>query len=80
MNESVFGIIHVGEDRVFLVDLDLGNMSVTNDAERVYECVQRDYPGKRVIYLDSMGKWDEICLNSSGYAIFVTYGGYEFWF
>lgn len=46
-------------DKVFVVDLDDG-MSVTNDAEAVYAEVTAEHPGKRFIYRDTMGRWDEI--------------------
>ena len=76
MNKADFKITHVTEDRVFVVDLNLGNMSVTNDAERVYKEVRQRHPNKRVIYKDSMGNWDEIRLNSRGSALFLAYAGY----
>jgi hypothetical protein len=55
-----FEIIAVEDDRVFVVDLNLGSKSVTNDAEYVWEQVQRQYPNRRLIYRDSEGEWNEI--------------------
>jgi len=55
-----FKIVQIDPDRIFIIDLDLGNKSVTNDAEYVIGVIQRDYPGKRLIYRDSSGIWDEI--------------------
>lgn len=60
MNHADYEIVRVEEDRVFIVDLDLGKKSVTNDSDFVYDEVRRVFPGKRVIYRDSMGRWDEI--------------------
>ena len=71
-----FQIVQIDTDRVFIVDLDLGNKSVTNDAEYVIGVIQRDYPGKRLIYRDSGGVWDEITGNSSA-ANFVSYDFFE---
>jgi hypothetical protein len=46
---------------VWIVDLDLaGRRSVTNDAEAVCALLQRSYPNHRIIYMDSMGLWDEL--------------------
>ena len=45
---------------VFIVDLDNGGRSVTNDAEAVWAEVQAKHPGSRLVYRDTMGRWDEI--------------------
>lgn len=69
-----FDIIQVEEDRVFIVDMDCGGPSVTNDAEYVAETVSRFYPHSRIIYKDSTGQWDEIVItDSKGNIAFRTY-------
>lgn len=60
MPHADYDIVRVEKDRIFIVDLDLGNKSVTNDAERVYFDLQSQWPNRRVIYRDSMGRWYEI--------------------
>lgn len=45
---------------VWIVDLDRGARSVTNDADRVVARILADYPGYRIIYRDSLGNWDEL--------------------
>lgn len=45
---------------VWIVDLDAGRRSVTNDAEAVCTLLQRSYPNHRIIYRDSSGDWDEL--------------------
>jgi hypothetical protein len=82
MNKSItksdFMIVEVDleEDIVFLIDLDLGKMSVTNDAEAVWCYIQKNWPGKRVVYKDSMGYWDEIVMaDENSRADFVAYHG-----
>lgn len=60
MNHADYEIVRVEEDRVFIVDLDLGKKSVTNDSDFVYDEVRKVFPGKRIIYRDTMGNWDEI--------------------
>lgn len=52
-----------------IIDLNMGNMSVTNDIENVLRFIQRKdrriYPFtvNHVIYRDSDGNWDEILFN-----------------
>jgi hypothetical protein len=61
---SDYEVVLVEDDRVFIVDLDLGNRSVTNDAEKVLEEINNNFPGKRLIYRDTLGNWDEIKMTS----------------
>jgi len=44
---------------VYIIDNDDG-MSVTNSAERVCEQLAVQYPGKRIVYRDTEGQWDEL--------------------
>lgn len=48
------------ENVVFIRDLNLGRMSVTNDAEAVFKGVQTLYGPCRVVYEDSDGEWTEM--------------------
>lgn len=58
---SLYDIVKVDSDKVFLIDLNLpGTKSVTNDADLVWDDIQKLYPGKRIIYRDTMGRWDEM--------------------
>ena len=59
MHHADFRIVLVEDDRVFIVDMDIGK-SVTNDAEWVWEQVAAMYPARRLIYRDTMNRWDEI--------------------
>jgi len=48
---------------IAIVDLDLGNRSVTNDIEYVLDEIRLeigDLAGYSVIYRDSMGRWDGV--------------------
>lgn len=47
------------QDIVFIRDLD-GPVSVTNDAENVWNIIQTNWPGKRVVYQGTDGEWFEI--------------------
>lgn len=60
MHHAEFRIVLVEDDRVFIVDPDNGSKSVTNDAEWVWEQVASMYPARRLIYRDTMNRWDEI--------------------
>lgn len=76
MAKADYGVIQVDFDRVFLVDLDMGGRSVTNDAEAVCEELQAAYPGKRVIYRDTMGRWDEMRVGARNEVLFAPYDEY----
>lgn len=60
MKHADFEVVRIESDRIFIVDCDLGNKSVTNDAEWVYKVISKHFPKKRLIYRDSMGSWSEI--------------------
>ncbi len=50
---------------IAIIDLDLGNRSVTNDIDNVIGDIRTelgDLSGYAVIYRDSMGRWDGIRL------------------
>lgn len=57
---------------ISITDLDLGNMSVTNDVENVLIEISEQLPDDNplsenaVIYRDSCGFWDEIVLDQVG--------------
>ena len=55
-----YDIARVEHDRVFIIDIDVGNKSVTDDAEFVYNELQSKWPGRRVIYKDRIGEWSEM--------------------
>jgi hypothetical protein len=55
-----YELVRVTLDMVWIRDRDLGNISVTNDAEGVVRRVWHDYPGRRIIYQASDGAWDEL--------------------
>ena len=50
---------------VWITD-DGGVRSVTNDAEGVVSHLHRRFPGYRIIYRDSEGKWDELVHDNKG--------------
>lgn len=63
MKRADFEIVRVESDRIFIVDLDLGSRSVTNDAEWVYTVLTKTFPNKRIIYRDSMKNWGELAVD-----------------
>ncbi len=71
---SDFQVVSTTPDCVTIRDLDLGRMSVTNDAEAVVahlrKCgILRD--GKRLLYYDSQGDLDEIVWRTDGSVSFA---------
>lgn len=57
--KALFTVIRETEDAVYLRDSN-GKMTITNDAEAVFDWVRKNYSGKRCIYQDSYGDWAEI--------------------
>ncbi len=57
-----FEIKYVDEKLIYIIDLDLGNRSVTNDAEYVLHTINKIIPidNKRVFYRDSMNLISEM--------------------
>lgn len=63
---------------VLIVDNDMGNMSVTNDAEAVLEeingkLIREIDEGTLVFYRDSQGQWDRMITTNDG-----TFTGFAF--
>lgn len=52
---------------VFIRDLNSGGMSITNNAEAVYQHVRTYWGAVRVVYQDTMGNWDEIIQQAGEY-------------
>jgi hypothetical protein len=75
---STFEIVRVTDDTVFLIDLDEGRTSVTNDAENVFAYIQKIHPNKHVVYRDSMGCWDEIIMDRGVVTFAPHYGKNKF--
>lgn len=68
-------IVAVTEEIVFLADRDDGGISVTNDAEAVVKWTNECYPGKRIVYRDTMGQWDELRHQNGVFTEFNNYEG-----
>lgn len=54
-----YQVVQTTPDTVYIIDNDR-RMSITNDAEAVVASLQEKYAGKRIIYRDTMGNWDEL--------------------
>lgn len=55
-----FEIVQVASDMIWIADVGRECMSVTNDAEDVVQRIHAEFPGRRIIYRDTMGNWDEL--------------------
>lgn len=67
-NQAKFEIVLAKQAVVAIRDLDEGK-SVTNDAERVVRFLHKQGmlpPGRRLIYQDTMGRWDELEHDGAG--------------
>lgn len=60
---------------IFIRDLDQGGVTVTNDAEAVVEEVHKLHPGKRIVYRDTDGDWDELRHTEGKFTGFTLYTG-----
>lgn len=69
MRRSQFDLLEYNTEHqiVFIRDRNDGSMSVTNDAENVYDYIRHRYGAVRVVYQDSMGQWDEIIQVAGNY-------------
>lgn len=56
---SSYDVVKFDEKCVWIVDTNSA-LSVTNDAERVCVELALHYGGRRIIYRDSTGAWDEL--------------------
>lgn len=68
-----FDIVRIMGDRIFIVDLDDGGKSITNDAEGVVKRLVKDHPVKRIIYRDTDGRWDELLHDGREFRGFSPY-------
>ncbi len=73
MRHADFRVVEETEDTIFIEDLNLGNLSVTNDAEWVIESLVRRYGvlNKKVVYKDTTGNWDELIHDGN---VFLDFG------
>lgn len=74
-NYPVYKIVGVTKNFVYLVDYSLlfGNLSVTNGAETVVSEVHAKFPGRRILYRDTMGRWDELVHENGVFTKFAPY-------
>jgi len=61
MLKAQFDIIHI-DQKVIAIDDLYADKTVTNDAENVIKVLNKELglEGRRVIYRDTMGYWDEL--------------------
>ena len=68
--KSSFSITEIKDDRVVILDNNLGGRSVTNDAENVVEYLYNVYGNRRIFYIDSEGILDELRHNKGEFVGF----------
>lgn len=55
-----FEILKVQPDMIWIADVGRNSLTVTNDADGVVQRVLAEFPGRRIVYRDTMGNWDEL--------------------
>jgi polysaccharide deacetylase 2 family uncharacterized protein YibQ len=68
--KSSFSITEIKDDRVVILDNNLGGRSVNNDAENVVEYLYSVYGNRRIFYIDSEGILDELRHNNGNFVGF----------
>lgn len=72
---------YVGEQRVLALNtIDDSGPTITNGAELVIADLKARgslQPGDRVIYVDTEGQWDELCIDENGFVGFRMLGAGE---
>lgn len=68
--KSTVSITEIKDDRVVILDNNLGGRSVTNDAENVVEYLYSVYGNRRIFYIDSEGILDELRHNNGNFVGF----------
>jgi len=68
--KSSFSITEIKDDRVVILDNNLGGRSVTNDAENVVEYLYSVYGNRRIFYIDSEDILDELRHNNGNFVGF----------
>lgn len=69
---SDYEIKKIHKHYIFIVDLNLGGKSVTNDAENVVKTIAKKYPGKRIFYRDSENNVDELVVKNGAFEGFKS--------
>jgi hypothetical protein len=82
MRDAQFRVASVQDGVVFIVDElfyhpELRYLSITNDAENVVKRVLKDHPGKRIVYQDTDGNWDELVYDTRGNVRFAPWDGWH---
>lgn len=71
-----FEIVRFCSDRIYIADKNDGAMSITNDAEAVVAWINERWPGKRIVYRDTEGRWDELKHEDGIFKGFGAWTGY----
>lgn len=69
-NRSAYRLTHEEPGAIWIIDLDTGGKSVTNDAEQVTAELKAAFPYCRLYYRDSDRQWGELLYNDAGFSGF----------
>ena len=70
-----FSIVRVTPDIIFISDMNIGGISVTNDAEWVVKTLLEKFGPLEIVYRDSDGQWDELLHDGANFLGFSPYKG-----
>jgi len=71
-----FRVVAETDEFVFIEDMNLSNVSVTNEAEYVVQSVLSAHGNRRrIVYNDSEGQWDELVHDGKQFVDFSPYKG-----
>jgi|GEM_PF-1642782 len=74
-------VIGLNHDFVGIADANRGGRSITNDAERVVTellATRQLLPHQRLLYRDTLGRWDELVHDGHRFTAFRHIGGDSF--
>lgn len=72
MSRARYEIVEVAGDYIMIKDVGHGSgMSVTNDAERVVDDLAQRLGSRKLLYIDSDGKTDELIVRDGRFAGFA---------
>lgn len=75
MAQADYRLVEETDEINFIVDLNLGQKSVTNDAEEVVRELNARFPGRRIVYRDSEGGWGELKHDNGRFTGFARWDG-----
>jgi hypothetical protein len=68
-------IVRSTAEILYIEDVNDGGMSITNAAEHVCDLIHHLHGNLRIVYRDTMGRWDELVHDAGVFLRFAPYDG-----